>query len=161
MAISATGNKRLPRDAGVSLVEAMVALLVISLTVGIVLLVMPGGDRAARNTADRLAAQMVLASEESVIANRSMSLVVTAEGYGFERLEDDGWFPAPPQSPLGFRAWPVGLEAQIEGENDDDRATRFDPLGGASAASIRLEHAGVAWRVAINEAGEVEVEQAE
>lgn len=161
MATLATGNKRLPADAGVSLVEAMVALLVISLSVGVVLLVMPGGDRAGRDTAERLAAQIVLAGEESVIANRPLSLVVTSEGYGFERLDEAGWTPVPANSPLGFRVWPDGLDARIPEDIEAGRVTRFDPLGGADAASILLEQGGAVWRVEIAESGEVDVEQAQ
>ena len=161
MATLATGSKRLAADAGVSLVEAMVALLVISLSVGVVLLVMPSGDRTARQAAERLAAQIVLAGEESVIANRPLSLVVTPEGYGFERLDEAGWTPAAANSPLGFRVWPDGLEARIPEESEEGRVTRFDALGGAHAASILLEHGGAAWRVEIAESGEVDVEQAE
>lgn len=161
MATLATGSNRLAADAGVTLVEAMVALLVISLSVGVVLLVMPQGNRTARQAAERLAAQMVLAGEESVIVNRPLSLVVTPEGYGFERLDETGWTPAAPNSALGFRVWPEGLEAQLPEAVEEGRVARFDPLGGASAARIVLEHAGEAWRVDIAESGEVDVEQAE
>jgi type II secretion system protein H len=161
MAISATGNKRLAPDAGVSLVEAMVALLIVSLVVGVVMLLAPGTDRHARLAAEQLAARIALASEESVIVNRSLSLIVTEEGYGFERLEDNGWFPAEQRSPLGFRAWDADLQVRVEPAADDPRVARFDPLGGATATNIILDQAGARWRVRLNEAGEVDVQRVE
>lgn len=161
MAISLTGNEPLARDAGVSLVEAMVALLIVSLVVGVVMLLAPGDDRDARRVAEQLATRMALASEESVIVNRPLSLVLTADGYGFERLEDNGWFPAEPRSPLAFRAWEDDVVVRVEPAADDARVARFDVLGGATATSIVLDRAGSRWRVRLSEAGEVDVERAE
>lgn len=165
MPISATGNNtRLPRDAGVTLVEAMVALVVIGLAVGVVLLLAPGPDRATREAAERLAARAIMAGDESIIVNRTMALVVTPEGYGFERLEDNGWAPAAFGSPLAFRDWPENVEARVEqtsAETGDARVARFDAFGGATPASIVISGSGARWRVRIDGQGEVHVAQAE
>ncbi len=161
MAISATGSKRFAPDAGASLVEAMMALLIVSLVVGVVMLLAPGTDRHVRLSAEQLAARITLAGEESVIVNRPLSLIVTDSGYGFERLEDNGWFPAEQRSPLGFRAWDADLQVRVEPAAEDSRVARFDPLGGASAADIILDQGGSRWRVRLNEAGEVDVARVE
>jgi general secretion pathway protein H len=156
-----TGNKPHANDAGVSLVEAMVALLIVSLVVGVVMLVAPGPERKTREAADQLAARMLFAGEESIVANRAISLVVTDEGYGFERLEDNGWFAVEQASPLGFRAWPDDIEVRVENAPDDPRVVRFDALGGATPASIVMSGAGARWRVTLDESGEVDVTLAE
>jgi general secretion pathway protein H len=163
MPTSAIGN-RLPRDAGVTLVEAMTALMIVGLMAGAVVMAAPGPDRKVRQEVERFAARAVLASEESIIANRTIALVVTHEGYGFERLEDNGWFPAEHRSPLGFRAWPNGLEARVEESTtapSDPRVVRFDAVGNATPASIVMSGAGARWRVVVQGTGQVDVARAE
>lgn len=160
----ATGNKTFAPDAGVTLVEVMTALLIISLMAGAVLLMAPGPDRKTRQEAERLGARAAMASEESIIVNRTLALVVTNEGYGFERLEETGWTPARVGTPLGFRSWPTALDARIEGtsaERGDARIARFDPQGGATPASVVLSGSGARWRVSIDGQGAVDVEQVE
>ncbi|MEZ5995735.1 MAG: GspH/FimT family pseudopilin [Hyphomonadaceae bacterium] len=164
MPISATGNNKLARDAGVTLVEALMALMVVGMMAGAVILLAPGPDWKTRQEAQRMAARAVMASEESIVVNRTTALVVTSDGYGFERLEENGWAPADARSPLGFRAWPEGLDVRVEqsasGEGDD-RVARFDALGGATPARIVLAGAGARWRVAIDGQGGVNVERAD
>ena len=163
MPTSATGNRRWSSDAGVTLVEVMTALLIIALMAGAVLLLAPGPDRKTRIEAERLAARAVMASEESIIVNRTTALVVTVEGYGFERLEENGWAPARVGSPLGFRPWPSFLDARVEesgGDAGDPRVVRFDPQGGSTPASVVLSGAGARWRVEIDGQGGVNVERA-
>ncbi len=163
MPISATGSK-LPRDAGVTLVEAMTALMIVGLVAGAAVLLAPGPSRGIQTEAERFAARAVLASEESIIANRTMALVVTNEGYGFERLEQNGWFPAEYSSPLGFRPWPSNLEARVEetsAEPNDPRIARFNSIGAATPASVVISGAGARWRVTIQGTGEVNVARAE
>jgi len=163
MPISATGN-RLPRDAGVTLVEALTALMIVGLMAGAVMLLAPGPDRDVRQEAERFAARALLASEESIIVNRTIALVVTHEGYGFERLENNGWSPAEHGSPLGFRAWPSNIEARVEestAASDDPRVARFDAVGNVTPARVVMSGAGARWRVTIEGTGEVDVARAE
>jgi type II secretion system protein H len=158
--ISATGNSRLKADAGVSLVEAMTALMIVGLMVGAVMLLAPGPDSKTRAEAERLAARLVLAGEESVIVNRPLSLVMNSEGYGFERLEDGGWFPAEHNSTLGFRAWPADVDVAIvepDGADADGRIARFDALGGATPVAVVISGSGARWRVSIDAGGGVNV----
>lgn len=163
-ATSAIGNKRFAPDAGVSLVEAMVALMILGLIAGAVFLMAPGADSKVRDEAERLAARVVFASEESIIVNRPLSLVVTVEGYGFERLEETGWQPAEHGSPLGFRAWPSGIDVRVEAPDaaaGDARVARFDSIGGATPAALVLSGSGTRWRVAIDGDGEVDIAPAQ
>lgn len=164
MPILATGNRRFPGDAGVSLVEAMVALMIVGLMAGAVVLLAPGPDAAIRREADQLAARIVLAGEESIVLNRTMSLVVTMDGYGFERLENAGWVAAEPNSPLGFRVWPQNVDVTVVetlAERGDARIARFDALGEATPVRLVIEGTSVRWGVAINEEGEVDVARAD
>lgn len=164
MPISATGNNRPARDAGFSLVEAMTALMIVGLMAGAVLLLAPGADHKTRTAAERLAARVAAASEESIVVNRPLALLVTRDGYGFERLEEHGWSPEAPNSPLGFRAWEDDIEARVEvaaNGPDDARVARFDAMGGATPAAIVLEGGGARWRVSIDGEGDAHVARAE
>ncbi|HRO03444.1 MAG TPA: GspH/FimT family pseudopilin [Terricaulis sp.] len=159
----AIGNKP-PPDAGFSLVEALTALMVIGLLVGAVVLAAPGADHKVRDEAQRLAARIVAAQDESILINRPVALVVTQNGYAFERLEHQGWVAAGHGAPLGFRAWPADLNVQIEqqeGAEGDARIARFDALGGATPAALVLSGWGASWRVSVNGRGQAHVARAD
>ena len=159
MLTSAIGNK-LPRDAGVSLIEALMALMIVSMMAGAVVLLAGGRAEPARAEAERLAARLMLAQEESVIVNRTLALNVTEEGYGFERFEDGRWVAAEHGSPLAFCPWPRELTAELEGDAEG-RIAQFDALGEAEAANVVLSQNGARWRVSISAEGEVDVARAE
>ncbi len=164
MPTSATGNRRLRGDAGVTLIESMMALMVVSLMAGAVMLATSGRDHVARVEAERLAARMTLAGEEGVIANRTIALVVTSEGYGFERFEDGRWLAADLGSPLAFRAWPEGVVAQVEEaelDGEGGRVASFDALGAATPVAVVLSKNGVQWRAAVSPEGRVDVTRGE
>lgn len=155
------------RAAGFTLVEMMVTLAVIGLLASVVMLAAPGADTRLHGELDRLAARLKLASDQSVLLNREIALVAAAEGYHFERLEEDGWVRMNAQTPLGFRPWP-GRKAPLvevpilpEAEDGGRRVAEFDPLGGASAMRLMFGETGAAWRVAIDEAGEIRVDRAD
>lgn len=152
-------------SAGFTLVETMAALFIVGLAAGAVVLMAPGQDARTRAAAERLAARLKAASDVSVMTNRDVALVVTAEGYGFERQEEAGWQRVDSEPALVFRAWPAGLVPHIElpkqGEAPMPRIAQFDPLGGATPLKIVLDDASSRWAVAIDDAGEIRVNRAE
>jgi general secretion pathway protein H len=160
MPISAVGNRR---DAGFTLVEALTTLMVIGLVAGAVMLAIPGPDRETRAFAERFAARLALAGEESVIVNRPVALVMNAQGYGFAKLDETGWEDMSAGSPLSFRPWPRNLEARVEAAEDreGEQAVRFDPIGSATPARIVLAAPGSAWRVDVDGQGRAHVARAE
>jgi general secretion pathway protein H len=160
MPTSAIGNKA---DAGFTLVEALTTLFVIALVAGAAMLVLPGPERETRAFAERFAARLALASDESVIANRQVALVMNAQGYGFARLEDTGWRDISAGSPLAFRPWPRELEAHVENAETSApaQAVRFDPAGGATPARILLATPGSSWRVEVDGQGRPHVSRAQ
>lgn len=161
MPISATGNSAAPRDAGFSLVEALTALMIVALVAGAVLLAAPGTESKTRAEAERLAARLVLAGDESVVLNRALRLIVTDEGYGFERLEQGGWVAMEHGSSLGFRAWPARTRVRIETSESEEAAARFDALGAVTPVSLVMSGDGAQWRVSVGRMGEVHVAPAE
>lgn len=154
------------RDTGFTLVEMMVTLAVIGLLASAVMLAAPGADTRLHSEIDRLAARLKLASDQSVLMNRQIALVAAPEGYHFERREEDGWIRMDTPAPLGFQPWPGKAPPRIEApttteeDGETSRLAEFDPLGGASAMRLIFGESGLAWRVAIDEAGEIRVDRA-
>jgi hypothetical protein len=54
----------------------------------------------------------------------------------------------------------VEIPTAADEETEGLRLAEFDPLGGASAMRLLFGETGLAWRVAIDEAGEVRVDRA-
>lgn len=162
MPISAAGNlKRAPRDAGFSLVEAMVTLVIIGLMASTVMLLAPSPDRETRALAEHFASRIAVASEEAIVVNRPMALVMTREGYGFARLDERGWMRVVDGSALAFRAWPDGVEYRVaeaaDTETETERVVRFDAMGQATPARIVLTRAGSEWEITVNSEGRAHV----
>lgn len=151
-------NPEQSSEAGFTLVEVMTALLIASMLAGAVMLLWPGENMTVRSAAERLAARISAASDESVFANRQIALVVTSQGYGFDRREPTGWRRLSDDSPFAFQAWPAATGAQIEKPAEiarpDNRIAVFDPLGGATPMRIVIGNT-VKWVVEIDEKGAV------
>lgn len=158
MPTSARPNDLHGSEAGFTLVEVMTALLIASMLAGAVLLLWPGANMTVRATAEKLAARVSAAADESVLVNRQIALVVTADGYGFDRREPDGWRRIEGDSPLAFQAWPAQVDAEIEApsatEQPGNRIAILDPLGGATPMRLVIG-GGVKWTVEIDTEGAV------
>lgn len=163
MLISAIGNRRARGDAGYTLVEALTALAVVAFAAGAVLLMAPGGDRQTRSFAERFAAQAALAGQESIIRNRPVGLMITAEGFGYARLEAAGWQRIEGASALAFSPWPDHIAhrvedgAYVDDPREDGLAVRFDATGGATPARIAFSGDGARWVVEIDGQGRAHV----
>ncbi|MFZ4685247.1 MAG: GspH/FimT family pseudopilin [Hyphomonadaceae bacterium] len=151
-------------SAGFTLVEVMTALFVVSIAASAVVLMAPGPDSRLRDAAERLAARLQAAGEASVLANRTIALVVSSEGYRFDRQEERGWRELPNDSALAFRPWPEGVTARIVAPKPDDaagmRVAEFDPLGGATPLDLQLEDGATAWSVTIGNDGGIDARRA-
>lgn len=152
-------------DGGFTLVEAMTALMLIGLLVGAVVLMVPGPDRTTRDFAAQLGARLAQASDESIIANKPIALAISDEGYGFMRLEENGWLRLSQRGALSFRAWPEGADVQVEASgapaNEDVRIAHFDALGGSTPARLLIRNGSAAWRISIGGQGDVDVAPAQ
>ncbi|MBL8549599.1 MAG: GspH/FimT family pseudopilin [Hyphomonadaceae bacterium] len=143
----------------------MATLMIIALVAGAVMLMAPPQERETRAAAEQLARRLTLAAEESIITNRPVGFVATAQGYGFARLEENGWTRIESESPLMFHVWPEGVTYTLEQEraraDEEAPAVRFDALGGATPARITLRRGGVRWRVDVDGQGESHVARVE
>jgi type II secretion system protein H len=160
---AAAKPQRFAKDAGVSLIEALMALLIVGLLAGAIALAAPAPDARARAAAETLAARLVLAGDESVLRNRTITLTISAEGYSFRALEAQGWQSFTPPDLLAFRGWPTGVAAKIVApitREDAAMAARFDPMGAATPLSVRIEGGGGAFLVSLDASGDADVQRA-
>jgi general secretion pathway protein H len=161
--MSETGNRRWRGDAAISLVEVLTTLMIVGLTAGVVMMITPGPDRTGREAAERLAARIEKASADSIVLNRAMALIVTNEGYGFARLEENGWLKLDDGSPLSFRSWPPGVSVEVKRNGaeagDAQIVARFDALGAATPSELVVSGGGAWWSVVVNEHGGARVDR--
>lgn len=145
-----------PRNnAGFSLVELMVVLLLIGLAATAVVLTLPAGAGDARAQATRFAARVAALRDRAVIESRPMGLWATASGYGFEGRAGDGWVPLTDRT-LTPADWQAGTAVAVDGAAQG-RLT-FDRLG-LPDAPLRLDltQGGGSATVLVTAAGEVEL----
>ncbi len=102
----------IPRPAlGVTLIEVLVVLVILSVVSGILVLSIGSADGNARvrQEALRLAERMDYACERAELSGRTIGLTVNVDGYGFMRAEGDRWQLETDTSLRQFKL-PKGLE---------------------------------------------------
>ncbi|HUQ13694.1 MAG TPA: GspH/FimT family pseudopilin, partial [Novosphingobium sp.] len=144
---------------------------VMGLLAAVVVLSLPGDQRALRDEAERFAARTLAARDEAIGGARPVALVVGGAGYYFERRIDAGWQPLDP-SRFGLVAWKPGTAASVSGGAGEaaqagaaaPQATGrqrlvFDPVGLASSeARVRLSRGNRAMAVNIARDGSVKLD---
>lgn len=110
----ARGGAAAGREAGFSLAEVLVVVFIIGLTAGLVVLNMPEPRSGAREDAQRLAARLALASQDSVISGAAVGVDISDTGFGFRRYGPGGWtdFGAPGGA-FEPHAWSGGVSAAV------------------------------------------------
>lgn len=167
MPISATRSARRDPCAGFSLIEALLVLMIIGLAASAVVLLAPSPGSATRDAAQGFAARLALASDESVLRNRSLALAVTPEGYGFAVQEQAGWVAISDARALAFRPWPEGIEVHFSANrqsqalslSDAPYPVQFDAMGSATPVVATFVGQGASWTVAIDSQGALRVAQ--
>lgn len=141
---------RRPKRNGFSLVEMMVVLMVMGLLAGVAVLTLPGDERNLRGEAERFAARTLAARDEAIIGARPISVVVSEQGYYFERRSDGRWQALPGR---GFDLMPWDNATTVSAGR---QRIVFDSLGLASSdAAVRLGRGDQALVVQIRRDGKV------
>lgn len=123
MPTSATGRsiaecaRRPPRcgpAAGFTLVEMLVALVIVAVLAGFVMFAVPDASRGFRFEADRLARLMSLAKEEAVLRAAPLRLEADLNHYRFLVWRDRRWQPIEDDPALRERAWAAPTQLSVQ-----------------------------------------------
>ena len=138
------------RSNGFSLVEMLVVLMIMGLLAGMAVLTLPGDERKLRSEAERFAARTLAARDEAIVGSRPVSLVVSEQGYYFERRSEGQWQPLPGRG-FDLTAWDDATTVSTGRQR-----VVFDSLGlASSAAAVRLGRGDQALVVQIRRDGKV------
>lgn len=151
MRTSATGA-----EAGFTLVELMVVIIILGLTASIAVMAAPG-RRTLSAEADRFAARLLRAQEEAVLTNRPVGVTVTPQGYSFLARFPAGW-RALDDGPFEARAWSEGVAAAVS--DGEKGLISFDSTGAAEPLTVTLTRDARSLRVVVDAAGNVRVDAA-
>ncbi|MET0293853.1 MAG: GspH/FimT family pseudopilin [Phenylobacterium sp.] len=157
MPTSATGAEaRASPEAGFTLVELMVAIVVMGLLTAVIVLNVPEPGGRLADEADGLAARLRRAQEEAILTNRTVEVTMNRAGYAFRVQQPGGWAPLD-DGPFAGRRWREGTDVsirQVEGRS----AVRFDSTGAADPAEISLTRKARQMRVIVDGQGQVSVD---
>ncbi len=161
------------RQAGVTLIELLVVLVILALASTAVLLNAPPARPPVQKEAERMAARIRIALDESLTTRKSFRLVLDEGGYGFEVFSEGQWTEMPDHRFLAHRDFGKGVTAEIAageaalsnaralGESarpvvDETTRLALDPLGAQDQLQVRLSSSDGAWFVKLGASGAAE-----
>jgi general secretion pathway protein H len=100
------------REAGFTLVELMVVIVIIGLVSGAVVMTMADPRGSVSSDIDRFAGRVAAARDAAIVAGRPVAVWVSPSAYGFERRLKGQWEPIT-DGPLASREWSGGTQAQF------------------------------------------------
>jgi len=133
------------REAGFTLVELMVVLVIIGLAAAAVVMTMPEEGGSLRGEAVRFAARVKAARDEAILGARTVAVAVGPGGYRVSRREAGGW--------RGTADYEWAERTRPEAE----ATLRFDATGLAEPAVVILRRGERAQAVEILGDGAVHV----
>lgn len=169
------------RQRGLTLVELLVVVVILALASSVVMLNAPPSRPEVRDDAERFAARLMLAFDQSIARDAVMRISIDAEGYSFEALNENEWAQIEETGALSRREFHRRTSAIVEIEdaaNDNARALgnndaekdepqdgvssiTLDPLGAQTPFRVRFSSSDGVWSVGVDETGLVEVSNAE
>jgi general secretion pathway protein H len=138
----------LPGSAGFTLVELVVAMLIIGIASAAMVLALPGAGDDVRLGADRLAARAVAARDLAILSGRPVRLVVADTGAVAEIAGINGWQAVPDLAAFALQAGQRLSSGQAG-------AVEFDATGLATPARLVIRQGEAAAAVTIDAAGGV------
>ncbi len=150
------------RQRGLTLIELLVVLTILAFASALVVLSGPPERSSAREEAERFAARMRAAWEDSIIDGAAASVALSARAYRIERYENGAWRLAPASRRFSERlvkdnvAMTVLLDDPAEankagrGDGDaDEEVTRIvlDPIGATTPFVVEFADRRERWRV--------------
>lgn len=125
----ATGTSTDPsgrRTPGFTLLELLVALLIIGITLTLLTLKASPRQQGVSEEGRRLAALLNLAREEAILNSGEMALELDSTSYRFSRLTNNAWQPLTDDETFRGRTLPPGLTMRLTMEGQE---LPLSPLG--------------------------------
>ena len=141
---------------GFTLVELMVALVVIGLAGAAVALTLPATDDVLEKEAGTFASRLAHARDEAILGMRTVEVGVTSRGYGVSRRHFEGWRPLEGRA-FAEVEWAPGTRPQLP-RREARLAFRFDPTGATGPAELVLLREGRRMRVSVDGGGAVTID---
>lgn len=166
MPISATGNRIIALraigvsrrgEAGFTLTELMVVLVMIGLLASAVVFVLPDPRGRLIDAGESFAARARAAQQAAIAEMADTALWVSPAGYGFERRQDDAWAPIG-QPPFEDRQWPEDTTVEIAQQDGERTRIIFDATGLNGPLDVTLTRDAETVGVAIGADGTIRVE---
>ena len=140
-----------PNKQGFTLVELLMVVAIMGLAAGAVVLSVPDPRPSVAEDAERFAARLSRARQESILSNRPVAVEATAAGYGFAVFDGTAW-SALDEGPFGPETWTAGTTVA---PSAPPVRIVFDPTGVADPASLTLTRDRHSRTIAVDGAGEV------
>ena len=138
-------------NAGFTLVEMMVVLLIVGLLAAAAVLAMPEPGGGLRVEAETFAARAKAAQETALIESRATSLQVGPGGYAVARSREGAW------QEVGRFAWQDGTQPDLA--TGRQLRTVFDSTGTADPLELTLRRGDRRVRIEIGGDGEIKIER--
>ncbi len=137
-------------EAGLTLIEMLVVLVIIGIATSVIMLSvnMVGRDRQAEDEATRLAAQLTMAVDEGLVSREKLALFWTPSGYEVKRWGPGGWQSATTPRLAGTHVLPASVGLRRVDGAADPVAVAEDGLG--PAVSLEISGSGPSWIVAFD-----------
>lgn len=102
-------------QAGMTLIEMLIVLVVIGIAAGAVSLGIGSATRSptAETEARRFATQLQAAADDAMLGDRMVALTVTPNGYGFSVWGGTGWVPKPGEA-FAYHRMPSGMVMTLD-----------------------------------------------
>ncbi|WP_300528783.1 GspH/FimT family pseudopilin [Maricaulis sp.] len=143
-------RRRLPSDAGLSLLEILVAITIVAMVSAAVVFAVQPADDPLDSEADRLTLRLNYASQDAIATGQPVGLVIEefGAGYAFYRYVDGLWRPLgnnPGLEPHRMQAeirLSVTDAVLVEAEGSAVPVFWFDPAGLNDPFRLRLQGQG-------------------
>jgi len=117
--VTGSSTNPLPREpTGFTLLEVMVAILIIGVTMGTLTLAVTPHGHSVNEEGKRLAALLNLAREEAILNTTETAMELSPSAYRFTRLTADTWQPIADDETLRARTLPAGMTLRLTLEDE-------------------------------------------